>query len=50
MTWVVPGSMSVKRQAEAEGLDQIFIKAGFEWRDPGLLAVYGHQRRQPSAG
>ena len=34
-TWVVPGSMAVKRQAEAEGLDQIFIKAGFEWRDPG---------------
>ena len=34
-TWVVPGSMSVKRQAEAEGLDQVFIKAGFEWRDPG---------------
>ena len=34
-TWVVPGSMSVMRQAEAEGLDQIFIKAGFEWRDPG---------------
>ncbi|MDH4151765.1 MAG: 3-isopropylmalate dehydratase large subunit [Betaproteobacteria bacterium] len=34
-TWVVPGSMSVKRQAEKEGLDQVFIKAGFEWRDPG---------------
>jgi 3-isopropylmalate/(R)-2-methylmalate dehydratase large subunit len=34
-TWVVPGSMAVKRQAEAEGLDQVFIKAGFEWRDPG---------------
>ena len=33
--WVVPGSMAVKRQAEAEGLDGIFIKAGFEWRDPG---------------
>ena len=33
--WVVPGSMSVKRQAEKEGLDQVFIKAGFEWRDPG---------------
>lgn len=34
-TWVVPGSMSVMRQAEAEGLDKVFIKAGFEWRDPG---------------
>ena len=32
---VVPGSGLVKRQAEAEGLDQIFIEAGFEWRDPG---------------
>ncbi|MBK1648535.1 3-isopropylmalate dehydratase large subunit [Rhabdochromatium marinum] len=32
---VVPGSGLVKEQAEAEGLDQIFIAAGFEWRDPG---------------
>ncbi len=32
---VVPGSGQVKRQAEAEGLDQIFIAAGFEWRQPG---------------
>jgi 3-isopropylmalate/(R)-2-methylmalate dehydratase large subunit len=32
---VVPGSGLVKRQAEAEGLDTIFIEAGFEWRDPG---------------
>ena len=31
----VPGSGMVKRQAEAEGLDQIFLDAGFEWRDPG---------------
>ncbi|BBL76018.1 3-isopropylmalate dehydratase large subunit [Methylomagnum ishizawai] len=31
----VPGSGPVKRQAEEEGLDQIFIEAGFEWRDPG---------------
>ena len=34
-TWVVPGSMEVKRQAEAEGLDRIFEAAGFEWRAPG---------------
>jgi 3-isopropylmalate/(R)-2-methylmalate dehydratase large subunit len=34
-TWVVPGSSSVKRQAESEGLDQIFKSAGFEWRDAG---------------
>jgi 3-isopropylmalate/(R)-2-methylmalate dehydratase large subunit len=33
--WVVPGSENVKRQAEAEGLDQVFKKAGFEWREPG---------------
>ncbi len=32
---VVPGSGMVKRQAEAEGLDKVFINAGFEWREPG---------------
>ncbi len=32
---VVPGSYVVKKQAEAEGLDKIFIEAGFEWREPG---------------
>ncbi len=32
---VVPGSGPVKKQAEAEGLDRIFVDAGFEWRDPG---------------
>ena len=32
---IVPGSGLVKEQAEAEGLDQIFLKAGFEWREPG---------------
>jgi 3-isopropylmalate/(R)-2-methylmalate dehydratase large subunit len=32
---IVPGSGVVKRQAEAEGLDRIFIDAGFEWREPG---------------
>lgn len=32
---VVPGSGPVKAQAEAEGLDKIFIEAGFEWRLPG---------------
>jgi 3-isopropylmalate/(R)-2-methylmalate dehydratase large subunit len=32
---VVPGSGIVKEQAEAEGLDKIFVKAGFEWREPG---------------
>lgn len=32
---IVPGSGLVKRQAEAEGLDRIFLEAGFEWREPG---------------
>jgi len=35
LAMVVPGSGQVKRQAEAEGLDKIFIEAGFEWREPG---------------
>jgi len=32
---VVPGSGLVKQQAELEGLDKVFVEAGFEWRDPG---------------
>jgi 3-isopropylmalate/(R)-2-methylmalate dehydratase large subunit len=32
---IVPGSGLVKEQAEAEGLDKIFVKSGFEWREPG---------------
>ncbi len=32
---VVPGSGTVKRQAESEGLDQVFLQAGFQWREPG---------------
>ena len=35
LAMVVPGSGLVKQQAEQEGLDKIFITAGFEWRDPG---------------
>lgn len=35
LAMVVPGSGLVKEQAEAEGLDQIFLAAGFEWREPG---------------
>lgn len=38
---VVPGSMSVKRAAEAEGLDEIFRSAGFEWRDSGCSMCTG---------
>jgi 3-isopropylmalate/(R)-2-methylmalate dehydratase large subunit len=33
--FIVPGSERVKQQAEAEGLDKIFLAAGFEWREPG---------------
>lgn len=36
----VPGSGRVKRAAEAEGLDQIFIDAGFEWREPGCSLCF----------
>ena len=35
LAMVVPGSGLVKEQAEAEGLDRVFIEAGFEWREPG---------------
>ena len=35
LAMVVPGSGLVKEQAEREGLDQIFLAAGFEWREPG---------------
>ena len=38
---VVPGSMTVKRDAEAEGLDQVFRNAGFEWREPGCSMCAG---------
>lgn len=38
---VVPGSGLVRAQAEAEGLDRIFIEAGFEWREPGCSMCLG---------
>jgi 3-isopropylmalate/(R)-2-methylmalate dehydratase large subunit len=38
---VVPGSHIVKEQAESEGLDKIFIEAGFEWREPGCSMCLG---------
>jgi 3-isopropylmalate/(R)-2-methylmalate dehydratase large subunit len=43
---VVPGSQSIKRQAEAEGLDQVFKNAGAEWREAGCsmcIAMNGDQ-------
>lgn len=46
---VVPGSGLVKRQAEAEGLDRVFIEAGLEWREPGCSMCLGmnEDRLQP---
>jgi len=38
---VVPGSHRVKRQAEDEGLNEIFLDAGFEWREPGCSMCLG---------
>ncbi len=38
---VVPGSQAVKRQAEAEGLDEVFREAGFEWREAGCSMCLG---------
>ena len=38
---IVPGSGLVKAQAEAEGLDKIFLAAGFEWREPGCSMCLG---------
>jgi 3-isopropylmalate/(R)-2-methylmalate dehydratase large subunit len=38
---VVPGSAQVKAQAEAEGLDRIFVDAGFQWREPGCSMCLG---------
>ncbi|BBK32857.1 3-isopropylmalate/(R)-2-methylmalate dehydratase large subunit [Stella humosa] len=39
--WVVPGSGLVKEQAEAEGLDQVFKAAGFQWREAGCSMCLG---------
>ncbi|MEX1082478.1 MAG: 3-isopropylmalate dehydratase large subunit [Halofilum sp. (in: g-proteobacteria)] len=41
LAMVVPGSGLVKHQAEAEGLDQVFMDAGFEWREPGCSMCLG---------
>jgi 3-isopropylmalate/(R)-2-methylmalate dehydratase large subunit len=47
---VVPGSGLVKRQAEEEGLDKIFIAAGLEWREPGCSACLGMNPDKIPAG
>jgi 3-isopropylmalate/(R)-2-methylmalate dehydratase large subunit len=47
---VVPGSMRVKAQAEVEGLDKIFVDAGFEWRSAGCSMCLGMNPDQLSPG
>jgi 3-isopropylmalate/(R)-2-methylmalate dehydratase large subunit len=46
----VPGSGLVKAQAEAEGLDRIFVDAGFEWREPGCSMCLGMNDDRLNAG
>jgi 3-isopropylmalate/(R)-2-methylmalate dehydratase large subunit len=50
LAMVVPGSGLVKRQAEQEGLDRIFIDSGFEWRDPGCSMCLGMNDDRLSPG
>ena len=50
LAMVVPGSGLVKRQAEAEGLDRIFLAAGFEWREPGCSMCLGMNEDRLSPG
>jgi 3-isopropylmalate/(R)-2-methylmalate dehydratase large subunit len=40
-TLIVPGSWAVKHQAETEGLHEVFVAAGFDWRDPGCSMCLG---------
>jgi 3-isopropylmalate/(R)-2-methylmalate dehydratase large subunit len=47
---VVPGSQRVKKQAELEGLDQVFLAAGFEWREPGCSMCLGMNPDQLTPG
>jgi 3-isopropylmalate/(R)-2-methylmalate dehydratase large subunit len=49
-TLVVPGSMQVKRQAEAEGLHEVLLAAGFDWREPGCSMCLGMNPDKISAG
>ncbi len=48
--WVVAGSQAVKRAAEAEGLDQRFRDAGFDWREPGCSLCVGANGEMVPAG
>jgi 3-isopropylmalate/(R)-2-methylmalate dehydratase large subunit len=48
--WVVPGSENVKRAAEREGLRDVFVSAGFEWREPGCSMCVAANGEQVSPG
>jgi len=50
LAMVVPGSGLVKREAEAEGLDRIFVEAGFEWREPGCSMCLAMNADRLAAG
>jgi len=50
LAMVVPGSGLVKAQAEREGLDKVFVEAGFEWREPGCSMCLGMNEDQLSPG
>ncbi|MEO6023979.1 MAG: 3-isopropylmalate dehydratase large subunit [Burkholderiales bacterium] len=50
LAMVVPGSGLVKTQAEQEGLDKVFLAAGFEWREPGCSMCLGMNEDQLSPG
>jgi 3-isopropylmalate/(R)-2-methylmalate dehydratase large subunit len=50
MAMVVPGSGLVKAQAEKEGLDKIFLEAGFQWREPGCSMCLGMNPDKLDAG
>ena len=39
--WIVPGSQAVSQAARAEGLDRVFLDAGFAWREPGCSMCLG---------
>ncbi len=48
--WIIPGSKRVEKQAQEEGLDQIFREAGFELREPGCSACLGMNEDKVPAG
>jgi 3-isopropylmalate/(R)-2-methylmalate dehydratase large subunit len=50
LAMVVPGSGLIKRQAEEEGLDRVFVEAGFEWREPGCSMCLGMNADQLESG